>query len=27
VTRKPYGYDPPPDTHQPEKATEETHVR
>ena len=27
VTRKPYGYDPPPDTHEPEEAPEESHVR
>ena len=27
VTRKPYGYDPPPDTHEPKEAPEERHVR
>jgi cytochrome c oxidase subunit 1 len=27
VTRKPYGYDPPPDTHEPEEKPEENHVR
>jgi cytochrome c oxidase subunit 1 len=27
VTRKPYGYDPPPDTHQTEEVTEESHAR
>ena len=27
VTRKPYGYDPPPDIHEPEQASEESHAR
>jgi cytochrome c oxidase subunit 1 len=27
VTRKPYGYDPPPDTHEPEQHPEKDHVR
>jgi cytochrome c oxidase subunit 1 len=27
VTRKPYGYDPPPDTHEPDDQPRERHVR